>query len=207
MPADPGTGPSRVASTVPDWLNGAWWRTRAVVDGRVVHRPGPALWVQDGQQFVDVRGPGPSPLDGPRVVAGVVSWEPPFLRWHHVVDSAPEDRDDVARIARRGETILLENGMMTTARGSVAYHERWQRLGAEHAPTVRRDQAGFVVLVAAPLPLELRIEARLDGPDYPPAGGEPADPGKPGESGGSAGEAAPSGSVAPDPVANRSNPR
>jgi hypothetical protein len=171
-PAPARRGSAQAVPSVPNWLSGAWWRTRLVVDGRVVRRPGPALWVQDGERFVDLRGPGSGALDGPRVMAGTVSWDPPLLWWHHAVDSAPEERDDIGRILRRGDRVLVETGLVGSAHGPVPYRERWERLDGPIRPSVRRDRRGFVVRTATPLPLELRIEA----PPTPTAGESVSDP-------------------------------
>lgn len=171
-PASARRGSVQAVLSAPNWLSGAWWRTRLVVDGRVVHRPGPALWVQDGERFVDLRGPGSGALDGPRVMAGTVSWDPPLLWWHHAVDSAPEGRDDIGRILRRGDRVLVESGLVASAHGPVPYRERWERLDGPIRPSVRRDRRGFVVRTATPVPLELRIEA----PPTPNAGESASDP-------------------------------
>jgi len=163
-------------AAVPDWLRGAWWRTRLVVDGRVVRRPGPALWVQDGDRFVDLRGPGPSVLDGPRVMAGTVSWEPPHLRWHHAVDSAGDGGDDVGRLVRRGDRVMIETGVVASTRGLVPYRERWERLDGPTPPSIRLDANRFVVRADTPLPLELHIAAPPSAAGVPGTGRVPLFP-------------------------------
>jgi hypothetical protein len=171
-------GPEPTSSpAVPDWLQGAWWRTRVVVDGRVVRRPGPALWIQDGERFVDLRGPGPSALDGPRVMAGTVTWEPPHLRWHHAVDSAGDSGDDVGRLLRRGEQVVVETGTLAAAGGTVPYRERWERLAGQERPSIRLDDRGFVVTADTPLRLELRIDVPDPPPTDVPVGPSPTAPG------------------------------
>lgn len=144
----------------PRWVSGAWWRTRLVLDGRVVRHPGPALWLQDGDCYVDLRGPGPSPLDGPRVFAGTTSWSAPHLRWHHVSDSAFGDHADIGRLARRGDETLVETGVVRTGLGSVSYRERWERVATSSAVTIEQRGTAFVVRTDRPLLLELRIGGR-----------------------------------------------
>jgi hypothetical protein len=144
-------------TTAPVWVSGAWWRTRLVIDGRVVRHPGPALWLQDGDCYVDLRGPGPSPLDGPRVFAGTTAWSAPYLRWFHEADSVPGRHDDVGRLARRGDVALVESGVVRTATGTVPYRERWERVAGEGRVTVRRVGDGFLARAEVPLPLELRV--------------------------------------------------
>ncbi|MFC0081261.1 hypothetical protein ACFFRE_03685 [Aciditerrimonas ferrireducens] len=187
---------------VPDWLSGAWWRTRLVIAGRVVRHAGTALWLQDGTSFLDLRGPGPTGLDGPRIFAGRTSWAPPHLRWHHLLDSLPADDPDVGRIARRDDQVLVESGIFPGPEGTLAYRERWERLLGPDELSIRLDDQGVLVRAARPLPLELRVfvpaAARPRARD--PAGHHPQ-PTSPVEL-----SARPAKAGPPHPPATRSNP-
>lgn len=157
---------------VPSWLSGGWQRSRLVIAGRVVRRAGCALWLQDSSSFVDLRGPGPTGLDGPRIFAGRTTWASPELRWHHLLDSLREaDTEDVGRITRRDDQVLVESGLFPGPDGPIAYRERWERLLRPDEVAIRIDSDGVLVHAGRPLPMELRIPPtgfpQARGPDPP----------------------------------------
>jgi hypothetical protein len=163
--------PGEAGAGTPNWLSGAWWRTRLVIGGRVVRHAGTALWLQDGASYVDLRGPGPTGLDGPRIFAGRTSWAAPHLRWHHLLDSLPASDPDLGRIARRGDQVLVESGVFPGPEGVLAYRERWERLLPPDGVRIRLDDQGVLVSTAWPLPLELRV---FPPPEARPRARDPA---------------------------------
>lgn len=155
--AGPPPGPPERPSA-PDWLSGAWWRTRLVLDGRVVRHAGIAVWVHDGASFLDLRGPGPTGLCGPRIFAGTTSWAAPHLRWHHRFDSVAGVEDlDVGRVVLRNGGELVATGVFPGPDGSLSYRERWDRLLGPSDVTVRVDASGVHATSSRPLPLEIRL--------------------------------------------------
>jgi hypothetical protein len=130
MRADTGAD---TAPTLPARFVGAWERRELTIDGVPPARIGHAMWVQAGDAFVDVRGPGGFASD--TCFAGTTAWDDPYLTWTHVIDRhASGDGVDRGRITLEGDDLVEEGDFIAGA--SRAYRERWSPASGERTPVV-----------------------------------------------------------------------
>jgi hypothetical protein len=120
--------------TVPRRFVGAWARERLEVDGRLVAGAGPAVWVEAGGTYVDVRGPGT--IASGTSFGGRSSWRAPMFTWHHDVDLGPVPvRPDRGALTVVAADRIVERGVGLTGDG-ISYVEHWRRVPASDAPAV-----------------------------------------------------------------------
>ena len=135
--------------TLPRCFVAAWERMELVVDGAPI-AGGRAVWLEAGDAFVDVRGPGGFASD--TTFAGTTSWADPYLTWSHTVDAERQSDDaelhsdaaDRGLISFVGDD-LIEEGEFTTDR-VVTYREHWHRLAGGGGPVVAATTDGGVAV-------------------------------------------------------------
>jgi hypothetical protein len=153
--------------TVPRRFIGAWAREHLEVDGRVVTGTGPAVWVEAGGTYVDVRGPGTIASD--TSFGGRSTWRSPMFTWHHDVDLHP-----VPASLDRGELVvegdrIVETGVGLTGDGA-SYEEHWHRLptnsgvviAVAHHAHGRAVRVGDFAAVVCAEPASARLWRRTD---------------------------------------------
>jgi hypothetical protein len=130
---------------LPERFVAAWERSEFVVDGEPVAEPGRAVWVEAGDAFVDVRGPGG--FASGTTFAGTTSWADSHLTWVHTIDAEPgDDGVDRGLISFVGDD-LIEEGELIAGR-VISYRERWQRLsGSEGLTLAAATDGGIAVRV------------------------------------------------------------
>ena len=119
------------APSLPPRFFGAWERRELAIEGVAAANTGLAVWVQAGDLFVDVRGPGGLASD--TCFAGTTTWDAPFLTWAHPIDRHPGgDGVDRGHITFDGEDLIEEGDFIAGA--SRAYRERWCRAAGVRTP-------------------------------------------------------------------------
>ena len=129
---------------LPERFIGAWERRELHVDGEPVTDAGRVVWLQTGESFVDVRGPGGFASD--TAFGGTTTWDEPHLMWSHPFDRYDEgDGVDRGHIAFDGEDLIETGGFIA---GAVReYRERWCLLGSGEPVVVAPFDCGLAVRV------------------------------------------------------------
>jgi hypothetical protein len=106
---------------------------------------GPAVWVEAGGTYVDVRGPGT--LASNTSFGGRSAWRSSRFTWHHDVDLGPGTTGlDRAELTVEGDRIV-ETGVGLTG-ADVPYVEHWRRLPSHTTMTATaRHEHGLAVRV------------------------------------------------------------
>ena len=111
--------------TVPARFVGAWQRQCLEVDGHAVAGIGPAVWIEAGGTYVDVRALGT--LASNTGFGGRSTWRAPRFTWHHDVDLDPQPGAVDRATLVPDHDDLIEHGFGLTGAG-VPYVEHWHRL-------------------------------------------------------------------------------
>jgi hypothetical protein len=163
--------------TLPETFVAAWERSEFVVDNEPVAHAGRAVWVEAGDAYVDVRGPGW--FASGTTFAGTTAWADSHLTWTHLIDAEPDgDGVDHGLISFVGDD-LIEEGEFNAGR-VVRYRERWQRLpGSNGVVLAATRDGGIAVRVGdhASVVVDRRAEGggiaarydRWDGNEWKPA--------------------------------------
>jgi hypothetical protein len=129
--------------SLPRCFVAAWERSEFVVDGEPVPDAGRAVWVEAGNAYVDVRGPGG--LASGTTFAGTTAWDEPHLTWTHTIDAEPDgDGVDQGLISFAGDD-LIEEGEFIAGR-VVTYRERWQRIQGSDGPVLAAVTDGGIAV-------------------------------------------------------------
>jgi hypothetical protein len=132
--------------TLPACFVGAWRRVSIALGGGAPHEPSDVLWLQARRGFADVRVPSRGAVE-PAAFAGITTWEPPALTWHHRLDLAPPapasapDLPDVGAVEWRGDD-LVERGTTVVDGVLTPYEEVWRREAGAAVPVVVLARGG-----------------------------------------------------------------
>jgi hypothetical protein len=126
-----------ITVTVDCELVGAWARSRLVVDGMPCVDFCQVLWLQTSDSYADIRVPqrlaeasarGPAAVFArPWAFAGVATWEPPIMTWHHHLDSMLQPNVDSNPLRRDGE-MLVESGRFRWAGLWIPFRAEWRKV-------------------------------------------------------------------------------
>jgi hypothetical protein len=127
------------AVSVDGELVGAWTRSRLVVDDTPCIDYCQVLWLQTADWYADIRVPSrparetaghPSTVFcRPWAFAGVATWEPPVMTWHHHLDSMLQATVESNPLGRHGES-LVESGRFKWAGLWIPFRHEWRRLAS-----------------------------------------------------------------------------
>jgi Protein HRI1 len=108
---------------IPDEFVGAWRRVSIAIDDEPPQEDSDVVWLQARSGFADLRMPRADSVD-PMAFAGVTTWEPPSLTWHHNISLEPP-WTDVGAVHWRGDD-LVERGATTVDGEPATYEEVWR---------------------------------------------------------------------------------
>jgi hypothetical protein len=119
---------------LPTRFFGSWERRELTIDGvPSSETSGRAIWIQAGDAFVDVRGPGGVASD--TCFAGTAVWEEPYLTWTHEIDRHPSAAGvDRGHITFDGNELVETGDFIGGAHHS--YQERWCPARGPRTPVV-----------------------------------------------------------------------
>ena len=130
---------------VPEEFRGAWRRRSIAIDGGEPSEPALVLWLQAPEAFADLRIPNSG--DTIEAFAGITTWDPPRLTWHHTIDwnggFAGYDCGDV----EWRDGALIERGTFDDDGRTRGYEEVWERVDAGEAFIVLSSDDAIVVNV------------------------------------------------------------
>jgi hypothetical protein len=125
------------ATATPAIFSGAWKRRSVSIGGERPVEPATVLWLQAGDDFIDIRNPRvDAPLSGPGAFGGRTTWNDPSLTWEQLLDSAAPGAADSVDVGNDIGTLIWQDGLIHE-HGSfdldgskVEFVEVWERVSA-----------------------------------------------------------------------------
>ena len=106
---------------------GAWQRRSIAIDDGPHEEPARVLWLQAGDAFADLRIPF-DPDGTTDAFAGITTYEPPALTWHHTLDWNGGFAGYDCGVVECNCDDMIERGEFMRDGATLAYEERWCRV-------------------------------------------------------------------------------
>ncbi|HEV7526087.1 MAG TPA: hypothetical protein VGP92_14040 [Acidimicrobiia bacterium] len=125
---------------------GAWQRRSVAIDAGEHSEPARVLWLQAGDAFADLRIPD-DPSATPDAFAGITTYDPPALTWHHTLDWNGTFADFDCGVVECNDEEMIERGEFEREGQLHAYEEIWHRIDPGSAGLVLTAPHAMVVRV------------------------------------------------------------